>query len=424
MRIPGKKLNLHVIPVTAAAVLLLQSCRSTSEPRTGGSRFEIVSQVGALFPALSESLLVARDSVFIAPSSVRWRSTDPARLRVDSTGVVTALALGSASVIASHGGQTDTVNIQVIEPPAGRIVFVGAAPEHATQPRLYEIRGDGLGLRPFAEWLGTPIGPPAFSPDGSMLAVPSGNSPRILILSSDGLRVLSEPTQGLGCGSSQPAWSPAGDSLAFSSCAAGAFDVWISSRDGAARRKVTSFADPVAQEVAFTPDARALVVRAFQFDSQAGSRVADLYGVDLASGEARRLTSTPREEESTPFVHFPTGRLYFSRHLPDAPGSRPRAEAVAVFGSDLELRTPEQLTPVEPRSVTGFAPSATYPKSSPDGQWLVFAFNREVNPAPGLRIGDPMIGTRPEIYVMRLRDRAMVRLTHLSIAVQPTWTQP
>jgi Tol biopolymer transport system component len=177
--------------------------------------------------------------------------------------------------------------------------------------------------------------------------------------------------------------------------------------------------------MAFTPDGGALIVEAFVRDSGATNSNAgqiELFNVDIATGGSRRLTSTS-ESEVHPFVDFVLRRLYFSRTVRDAPGSRPNAEAVALFVSDLEASAATRLTPLE-INAAGFALAAHYPRASPDGEWITFTAAVPRYPRPGLRLGDPMMQVAGQIYVMRLQDRLRVRLTHFWSADQPTWTDP
>lgn len=404
------------------AFVFLTACRNSTEPDAGP--IEIVSRVDAMFPGQQESLLVADDSVLTDPSTVEWASLDPGVATVDSSGVVSALLTGAASIVASAATGSDTLTFRVIEPPTGRIVFVGI--EQEPQPedkfRLYEIQANGQGLRPFASYLFN-VGPPAFSPDGSMLAVDAYDPPRVLILSPDASRLLYRPTEGLACGASVPAWAPDSRSIAFSSCASGAFEVWVSALDGSSRRQLTQFAQFAAPLMTFTPDGAALIVRVFVRDSgsvnpQAGQT--ELFRVDTATGVVRRLTTTPEDEEG-PFVDAARSTLYYTRTIPSAPGSRPTAEAEAVFRSDLDLQSEEQITPLG-LDLAGFPFEARSPHTSPDGEWLVFSQTTEQYPLPGIRLGDRMtIRTAPELFVMRLQDGIKVRLTHFWSAVQPSW---
>ena len=402
-----------------AAVTALGSCRNSTEPTPG--RIVIVSRVEALFPGQQESLLIAIDSVLLDPGAAEWTSLEPGVVAVDTAGVVAALQVGTARIVASAPTGSDTIALQVIDPPSGRIVFVGI--EQEPQPgdafRLYEIQANGQGLRPLGF---SDIGNPAISPDGTMLAVSVGDLPRILVLSADATRFLYEPTRGLGCGAGTPAWAPDSRSVAFSSCASGQFEVWLSSLDGSSRRQLTQFGGFTAQSSSFTPDGAALIVEVFVQDSGATNPQAgqtELFRVDTATGALVRLTTTP-EHELEPFVDIGRSRLYYSRTLPNAPASRPTAPATAVFRSDLEVQASTQVTDLG-IGLAGFADAANYPSTSPDGEWLVFSFTTESYALPGMRLGDYLILNREEIHVMRLADRVKVRLTHFWSANQPAW---
>ena len=108
-----------------------------------------------------------------------------------------------------------------------------------------------------------------------------------------------------------PAVSPDGSRLAWTSDRSGAAELWVAAVDGAGARRLTRFDGPYTQAAVWSPDGRSLVVAApveGQFE---------LFAVDAASGDTRRLTHTA-EDESAP-VFGPDGRLMFRRDLPSGP---------------------------------------------------------------------------------------------------------
>lgn len=73
------------------------------------------------------------------PSAVQWESSDPAVASVDSNGLVTAKASGSAQITASHGASSAVMTVRVLEsgsPEAVPDSDSSAAPEEPEAPRL------------------------------------------------------------------------------------------------------------------------------------------------------------------------------------------------------------------------------------------------------------------------------------------------
>lgn len=108
-----------------------------------------------------------------------------------------------------------------------------------------------------------------------------------------------------------PAVSPDGSRLAWTSDRSGAAELWMAAIDGSSPRRLTRFEGPYTQAAVWAPDGGSLVVAApvqGQFE---------LFAVDVASGETRRLTDTP-EDEAAP-VFAPDGRLLFRRESASGP---------------------------------------------------------------------------------------------------------
>lgn len=387
-------------------------CRSALEPP--GGRVQIVSGHSGMFPQQQFSLLVSVDSILVDPARVMWESSNPSILAVDSAGGLVASALGSATIRAHYGTSSDSLTISVVAPPEGIIVFIGpgVSPERGT--RLYAIDANGQNLRllsgAFAD-----VGPPAFSPNAALLAIPMGYPPNVAVYNAatGGFRGI--PSSGLGCGSSLPSWSPDTTLIAFSSCAGGGFDIWIARIDGTEQRRLTSFSSPVAQRSFFYPNGTELIVQ--HIVEANGVFSVDLVKVSLADTSTTRMTDTPAIEHE-PVIDWNTARVIFVATVAshDSNGA-----PTALFESDSALQTTRQLTPTAVQ-INGTYSQARFPTLSPDAEWIAFTWTSPRDPQPGLRLGDFRIGATLSLYVMRRSDGLIVQLTDFSLATQPAWT--
>ena len=146
----------------------------------------------------------------------------------------------------------------------------------------------------------------------------------------------------------QPAWSPDGQLIAFRTNRYGTRlnaheQVMVMRADGTGTRRVSQDADPVvfSSQPAFSPDGERIV---FRSNRDTRTRIADVYSMDLAGGDVRRLTDTPGSDERYPSLS-PDGTtlLYASNRggtwgiwAADADGSDPRV----VFDGPAEDRAP------------------------------------------------------------------------------------
>jgi TolB protein len=141
------------------------------------------------------------------------------------------------------------------------------------------------------------------SPDGTRIAYSSskGGSPDLYVMDADGRNARRITTDAGGEG--EPAWTPDGSRLLYTSTPVGAPAQIVSVRpDGTDPRPLTASAGGNrAPDV--SPDGRRVVF----VSTRDGNP--ELYEVDLAGGEARRLTKTGDREGSPRFL--PNGDLVY-----------------------------------------------------------------------------------------------------------------
>jgi TolB protein len=150
----------------------------------------------------------------------------------------------------------------VLSPDAKRIAFI--RDEGLGEYTLYIIGVDGTGLQRLTSNL-TPIGEPAWSPDGSQIAYiqgydPTANglagytgcSPEIYVIDvASGKEV--NLTQ--GAGGTDPSWSPDGRRIAFSSLRDGNYEIYTMAANGTEPHRLTETEWSEA-EPSWSPDGR------------------------------------------------------------------------------------------------------------------------------------------------------------------------
>jgi len=178
-------------------------------------------------------------------------------------------------------------------------------------------------------------GPPSLSPDGNQVAFERGGD--IYVKQVDGEALVQLTRTALS--EAAPAWSPDGRQIAFTREGEGIFVV---SPLGGAERKVAGTRVPLLlKTIAWTPDARSLVI------SEMTSPIcASLFVVSVETGQKTRLTSPPEPSigDGWPSVS-PDGRtLAFARYSQDTSanvylvplsGGEPRqltSDKATVFG--------------------------------------------------------------------------------------------
>jgi serine/threonine protein kinase len=147
-------------------------------------------------------------------------------VNMDGTGLtaLTAMENGACQPAWSPDGS----QIVFISPCRVRSEFYDAA--YYRDSSLYLINSDGTDLRPLTNIPGSDF-EPAWSPDGTRIAFTSLRDGRreIYVLTVESRAVVRLTTSSGGGleGSSQPAWSPSGDRIAYTVKRFGAYQIWV-----------------------------------------------------------------------------------------------------------------------------------------------------------------------------------------------------
>ena len=144
-----------------------------------------------------------------------------------------------------------------------------------------------------------------------------------------------------------PAWSPDGDRIAFTSNRGGPQGIWVSERDGGSALKVAELAGAYVDHPAWSPDGEAIA-----FDASPDGRTA-IYVVAADGGVPQRLTHGSGDSRN-PAWSKDGEWLYFESN---ASGTW-QVHAQAVRGG-------------EPRRIT--TDGGVNPAESVDGQWLIYS---------------------------------------------------
>jgi TolB protein len=179
----------------------------------------------------------------------------------------------------------------------------------------------------------------------------------------------------------QPAWSPDGRRIAFSSARDGTPHIFVMKADGSGTVRVTE-SSKADQQPSWSGDGKRIVF----------SREGALFEAPVAGGIARRVGRGPGNAEDP--AYSPDGKLIAYDYR--VPGFATR-EIYVMNADGTGLRQVTRLN-----AVSGI------PAWSPDGKLLAFQSN--------------LRGGRYEVYTIRLDGTGLRQVTHSSIdVIQPTW---
>jgi Tol biopolymer transport system component len=183
----------------------------------------------------------------------------------------------------------------------------------------------------------------------------------------------------------EPAFSPDGRRIAYSSRRAGSFDIYVANADGTGERRLTA-TDEDDRRPSFSPDGRRILF--------ARGDQGDLYVMDADGSDVQRLTRDPAAE--TEPAWSPDGRWVAFVHR--APGSD--AREIWIVRADGGER----------RRLTALRAASHGPSWSPDGTRIAFTSN--------------VRDSRFEIYVVGVDGSGLRRVTHSDDdAIDPAWSR-
>jgi hypothetical protein len=251
-----------------------------------------------LLPGMTDSvglsMLDAEGRSIGAPSAVEYTIDRRDVATIDSTGRVTAIGVGGATITArtpwgttatSRLFVTDDLLLSVRRGAGADIIQLDPADVGSIVPLL--ANGN---LNQQAVW----------SPDGTRLAFSAtaeGNTD-IYVMDADRknlTRLTTEPEE-----DSEPAWSPDGGTIAFTSLRGGSPQIWAMNSDGTGVRQLTEGAG-TNTSAAFRRDGRMIAF----ISTRDGN--ADLFEMENEGAAPRAITRTP-EAESDP-AYFANGDI-------------------------------------------------------------------------------------------------------------------
>lgn len=407
--------GLELAALLALGTVACWSCDDGGTGPAGGDPgLWFMAPVLAMFPGMEDTLIAMAGWERLGAGVGTWRSSDPGVLRVEPGGGVRAVGIGVAEVSVELEGVEEAVEIEVVEPPGGRIAFVGVREEvtEAHGGSLWIMSADGSGKRLLR---GLTLSNPDFSPDGCSIVVQEPDwLRRVDVETGVGPVIFDAGKPG------PPAWTPDGERIAFSGLAATGFEVFSVRAEGGDLRQHTTLGEPQAIPLDFFPDGRAVIEHTIVEDDV---QYADLYRLDLETGDIEPITSRASADERFPSV-APDGRyIAFAGHVSAEEGGW----MAQLFGPDsvIRLLTQPSRVMVMREVPDGTRAVSSDPAFSPDGEWVAVSWNRDRRVVEVRDIGDGeqflAVNTTGEIYVMRRDGGSPVRLTHFFAAGNPAW---
>jgi len=358
------------------------------------------------------------DVLGVAPTGVRWSSSDPAVVEPISDSTFVARALGTATLVAEavSSGNTLTTSLafQVVEGFQGRMVWLRQS-DLGEPTRLVsrDLSSRVVVSAPPFGYRTTPPGPPALSPDGRYVAIPatrpiSDIAPLAIYLvdlTTDDVAALTDSMPG---NQINPRWSTDGASVLFSSDAGGSWNIWSVPLSGGlprVRLRLDAGA-PVFFDVS-PSDGRLVLALA----TSEGGR--DLWETSVDTGITRRITNTPVQGKNWPRVGPDGGTIAFSATA-DVAGLGAVFLVPRAGGPPREV-LPRVMVPAFP----GARPNAHVAQSSspgwsPDGRFLLVMWFVDATYVPASLVGPGGLdswGYPGDIYAVSTDGMVRIRLT-------------
>jgi Tol biopolymer transport system component len=357
------------------------------------------------------------DVLGVAPTGVRWTTSNPDVVEPLSDTTFVARSPGTATLTADAVSDTNPLStslvFRVVESFEGRMVWLRQL-DLGDPGRLASRDLDSrvvVAAPPFGHPQ-TTQGPPALSPDRRQVAIPatrpiSDIAPLAIYLvdlTTDDVTVLTDSMPG---NQINPRWSPDGTSVLFASDAGGSWNIWSAPATGGSPRVRLQLdaGAPVFFDV--SPSDGRLVMA---LTTPEGGR--DLWEASVDTGIVRRITNTPAQGKSGPRVTPDGATIVFAATAETGLGAVfliPRAG-----GAPREV-LPRVLVPQfpGPRPNANVAQSAA-PSWSPDGQFLLVMWFVDATYVPASLVGPGGIDSwayPADIYAVSTDGTIRVRLT-------------
>ena len=225
----------------------------------------VVNAMPALMETGDQQALAARltDAAgrVLSGRTVTWTSSNPAVASISAAGVVSALTTGTVTITATSEGKTGSATTTIDAAPVADLLYQRTSP---TANELF-VLGFGAGAAPRALNAGSVSHQPTVSPDGTRLAFyvsmvgPIGEIVEdIYAVDRSGMN-MKRLTTAAGVDNA-PAWSPApgANVIAYQrlDVTNGRSDIWLMNTDGSNPRNLTTDlpADLTRGEPAWSPD--------------------------------------------------------------------------------------------------------------------------------------------------------------------------
>jgi Tol biopolymer transport system component len=361
--------------------------------------------------------LTVHGSNFVPSSTVNWNGNSRTTTFLSSTQLqahIMAADLGTPgkAVItvvnpAPGGGTSNSVNFTV---PADTIVYAsGRALDGSnavgTATNIWVENPDGSGATPLTHLtaVNADSSSPAWSPDGSRIAYTSfralngadaaGNAGNLWVMNADGSgqTALTKLTASFA-GSLNPAWSPDGSKIVFTSeraldgsdALAGAANIWVVNADGSSPTPLTRLNSIKSNNPVWSPDGSKIVfVSARALDGSDAANTNNVLNIWVMNADGSGQTALTKLSASLADSLNPTWSPDGSRIAFESVGALDGSDAantpnldsnIWVMKADGSSRTP--VTTLTAAFIVSAIPA--HPSWSPDGNRLVYESERSL----------------------------------------------